>query len=449
MIRTLTLALLTFLPVAALAQNGDWKLEALHTKAGKSYPGLVLEETPAEVRFQIVRRAPGRATAAFTIAVPRADVKRIDKLAAKDREELTARLAGLDALKSLELKPQPFVVGTRRKEGLSYATDHFELISDASDDVVRRAALRLEQLDAALTYFLPPVSRAQRPNTTTTVLLYQSLDEYHNILKGQGRDIFNPAWYDASGNVIIAAADLAPVVKEMGEARRANDELLERIKKQEAEVKKLPKGEVQDRAREQLQEARREVARANARNEELFQRAARMLMRSVQHEAFHAYLVNFVFPASRGEVPRWLNEGLAQIFEEAIDDAGVLNVGRVEPARLEKARAVELVPLADLLKANGAPFVVGHGQDRQLADRYYLTSWALAHYLMFNSRVVGTPAFDDYLTALNGMIDPKTDMRQRGADPVEALTKLTGQPLPALEKELRQYVKTLPAEPGK
>jgi len=447
--RTLTLVVLTFLPGIAAAQNGEWKFETLHTTAGKSYPGLLLAETPAEVRFQIIRRLPARATVAFTVTLPRADVKRLDRLTVKERAELTGRLAALDALTSLELKPQPFVVGTRRKEGLSYATDHFELISDASDAVVRRAALRLEQVNAAFAYYLPPVSRAQKPNTTTTVLVYQSFDEYHAILKGQGRDIFNPAWYDASGNVIIAAAELAPAARELAAVRRTHDELLERVKKQEAEIRKLPKGEVQERARAQLLEARREIARVSARNEELFQRAARPLFRAVQHEAFHAYLVNFVFPPSRGDVPRWLNEGLAQIFEEAIDDAGTLTVGRVEPARLEKARAIELVPLADLVKANGGPFVVGHGQDRQLADRYYLTSWALAHYLMFHSRVIGTPACDDYLTALNGMIDPRTDMRQRGADPVEALEKLTGQPLPELEKELHQYVQKLAAEPGK
>src|SRR5262249_51579396 len=93
-----------------------------------------------------------------------------------------------------------------------------------------------------------------------------------------------------------------------------------------------------------------------------------------------------------------------------------------------------------LLRAGSGPFVVAHGQDRAAADRHYLLSWALAHYLMFERRLLGTPALTDYLTALNGQVDPKTGTRERGADPAEALAKLTGRPLPDLEKELYDYV---------
>src|SRR5262249_54816475 len=152
-------------------------------------------------------------------------------------------------------------------------------------------------------------------------------------------------------------------------------------------LNKLPKGEVQKRAREQLVQSRLEIAQVNQQNEELFRKATQQLFRTMAHEAFHAYLANFVFPPSQGDVPRWLNEGLAQIFEEAALEGGALRVGQVESARLEKAQAAvrngELVSLPELLRSSPSQFVVAHGHDRRSADRYYLTAWALAHYLTF------------------------------------------------------------------
>ncbi|MBL8799224.1 MAG: DUF1570 domain-containing protein [Planctomycetia bacterium] len=445
-------ALALLLAAAALAQSngdGDWKLEQVTLKNGRSYGGLVLKEPADEVVFQIVRRKPGRVPVVFTATFPRGEVKRLDKLAGKDRDELVARINALTAdgtpddprLKYPELKPAVFV-GSERKDGLRYESDHFELFSNAGEDVVRRAAARLEQIYAAYAFHLPPVNRPAKPNTTTRIYLFQSLPEYQAVLKG--RNIFNPAFYDASANEIICAAELKPLTRQLEEVRRHQAEQLERLKKQEAEVARLPKGEVQERARQQLQEARRELTVAAARNEELFRAATRQLFHSLYHEAFHAYLANFVFPPDKGEVPRWLNEGLAQIFETAITAGNELNVGQVDPARLEMAKTLAgkdgLVPLTDLLRSNAAQFVVAHGQDRQAADRYYLTAWALMHYLMIERKLLGSAALDDYLAALNGKLDPVKGTRERPADPLEALSKLAGQPIPQLDKELRDYI---------
>src|SRR5262249_10955300 len=150
-------------------------------------------------------------------------------------------------------------------------------------------------------------------------------------------------------------SDLQALSKRFAELRKSQEELLERIKKQEAELNKLPKGEVQKRAREQMQQARNEVAQVSQQNEELFRKATLQLFRTLYHEAFHAYLANFVFPPSKGEAPRWLNEGLAQVFEEALIEGGELRVGHIDAQRLEKAQAAarngELPGLADLVRA--------------------------------------------------------------------------------------------------
>lgn len=438
----LPLFVLALAALSGLAANGDAKFDVLHAKNGKSYQGAVVEETAAEVRFQIVQRKAGRPTVGFQVSFPRGEIKKLDKLGGKDREELTSRMTGLNPVDEMAglLKPAVFVLSDK-KEGLSYASDHFSLASNANEEIVRRVAARLEQIYAAYTFYLPPATRNAKLNSVTTIYLVQSVAEYQNMVKAQGRSAFNPAvYYDTGGrNEIVAGGDLQQLGNKLADIRRGHAELLERIKRQEAEVKKLPKGEVQQRAKDQLQRARQEIVQAKEQNEELFRHATRQLFRTLYHEAFHAYLANFAFPPSRGEVPRWLNEGLAQVFEEAYAD-GELQVGRVEAARLEKAQTSELLPLADLVRSTPAQFVVAHGQDRQTADRHYLTSWALAHYLMFGKRVVGTPALEDYLTALNGRADAKSGARERGADPAEALTRLAGRPLPDLEKELKDYV---------
>jgi hypothetical protein len=439
-------ALFAVCAAPALAANGDAKFDVLYAKNGKSYQGAVVDETPAEVRFQIVQRKAGRPTVVFQVSFPRGDIKKLDKLAGKEREELLSRIAAIHPVEEMAglLKPAVFVADKKKgrtvTRGLNYDSDAFSLASNANEEIVRRAAVRMEQIYAAYAFYLPPVARPAKLNSITTIYLVQSAAEYENMLK---RDVFNPAvYYDTGGqNEIVAGSELEEFGKRLAEVRRGHAELLERTKKQEAEVNKLPKGEVQKRAREQLQQARQEIAEANQRNEELFRQSTRLLFRTLYHEAFHAYLANFAFPPSRGEVPRWLNEGLAQVFEEAYGD-GELQVGRIEPARLEKAQATDLVPLADLVKSTPAQFVVAHGQERQAADRYYLTSWALAHYLMFERRVIGTPALEDYLTALNGRPDAKNGARERG-DPAEALAKLAGRPLPDLDKELKQYLTRL------
>jgi hypothetical protein len=182
-----------------------------------------------------------------------------------------------------------------------------------------------------------------------------------------------------------------------------------------------------------IQQARVEVARANRQNDDRFQAATQMLFRTLYHEAFHAYLANFVYPPREAEVPRWLNEGLAQVFETSFVEAGELRVGAVERPRLLQVQNAsargELVGLGELLRSGPRQFLVQHATEKQGSDRHYLTSWALAHYLTFERRLLGTPAMDRYVLTL-----------KRGAEPLQAFADLTGEPPPRLEKEFHRYL---------
>src|SRR5262249_24899919 len=145
-------------------------------------------------------------------------------------------------------------------------------------------------------------------------------------------------------------------------------------------------------------------------NREAFQQMRRRQFQRLYHEAFHAYLARFVYPRDGGELPRWLNEGLAQIFETAIFEIGELRVGHADKERLQAAQTAlgkgTLLPLSDLLNTGAKQFVVAHAGEQQGSDRYYLASWALAFHLTFNRRVLGTAALDDYVKELERGVDP-------------------------------------------
>jgi hypothetical protein len=137
-----------------------------------------------------------------------------------------------------------------------------------------------------------------------------------------------------------------------------------------------------------------------------------------------------------GELPRWLNEGLAQLFETAVVEAGEVRADHPDGERLQRAKdwlkgknGGALVPLADLLAVGRDAFLASHADQKAASDRAYLSSWALAYYLTFDRRLIGTAAFRKYLVAVNG-----------GGDPKRAFAELVGQELPAFEKDWHSYL---------
>jgi hypothetical protein len=73
---------------------------------------------------------------------------------------------------------------------------------------------------------------------------------------------------------------------------------------------------------------------------------------------------------------------------------------------------------------------------KQVADRTYLTSWAVAWYLTFDRKLLGTTALDQYVLAL-----------YRGVDERTAFQELVGEPLEDFEKAFRLYLQQL--RPGR
>jgi hypothetical protein len=251
--------------------------------------------------------------------------------------------------------------------------------------------------------------------------------------KGMGA-ILNPALYDPANHQIVCATDLQELADELDKVHKKYEELRNLLRERQRALQKLhqPLSEVvQNLAQQQAI-----ISKRDKENADRFAKATERLFRTLYHEAFHAYLADFVYPPEAQGVPRWLNEGLAQIFETAILEAGVLRLGHADPDRLkqvkEALRTHQLVPLADLLGAEPTRFLVGHATDQQAADAYYLSSWALAFYLTFGQGKLGTPELDEYVRSL-----------REGAKPVEAFCKLVGEPLPSFEQSFHRYLRTL------
>lgn len=433
------LAAVLLAAVPAQSVNGAWKFDVLHLKNGRSVQGMLLDETPSVIRFHYVRRNPGVPTVAIVTSFDRTEVARVERLSTGDRLELAGRLRALNAhsrdervrSEQLELRPAPW--GQDEKGGLAYRSSYFVLVSNARPDIIRRAALQLEEIYAAYARFVPPRHATAAP---TRLRLVRSLAEYQALLRAQGRTLANPAFYDVAANEILCASDLQRLDQLLDEARRQHDDQLARIAKLEVEVRKLRKGPVRDRLVRQIADGRKTIAAANEQNETLFRAATARLFRMLYHEAFHAYLANFVYREDETDVPRWLNEGLAQVFETAFVEAGELRVGHADRRRLERVKATvrqgELFPVADLLDAGPKQFLVEHASDQQESDRAYLTSWALAFYLTFERRLLGTPRMDAYVKVL-----------KQGADARKAFGDLIGQPIPAFEKAFHQYLLSL------
>ena len=170
---------------------------------------------------------------------------------------------------------------------------------------------------------------------------------------------------------------------------------------------------------------------ADRANERQFEDNTKRFFETLYHEACHAYVGSFVY-AKTDKMPSWLQEGLAQIFETAILDGMEFRVGHLDLARVERVRNAsrrgELPGLIGLLHAGPRQFIANHTQEKAATDCYYLTAWALAHYLVFDREMLGTPELDRYVAALAA-----------GADPIAAFEQLVGES-PA------NFVKSMPAD---
>jgi hypothetical protein len=417
-----------------------WKFDAVYLKSGVLVEGLLIRESPSNIAFLPIRQNPGEPTsvAAEPVTYLQTAVLRVEKLDAADRETLVRRLEALrtggDERRMKALKLRSIDWGKAEKKGVEFRGERFVLLSDAEERTVRRVAAHLEDLFLAFAQFLPPRIANAKP---TTFHLFRSVAEFHASLKRQGADLINPAFYDSAKNEVWCGSDLERLEREREAKHRECQETLDRLKRQEAEWHRIYHDHVPQELLNALAADRQKIARIEQKNDSKPRQAAQRFYQILYHEAFHAYVANCVYPPDQGELPRWLNEGLAQIFENAIIEAGELRIRHADPLRLRDVKTAlqlgEIVPVADLLRVGWEGFQVIHAQERRVSNEFYLSSWALAFYLTFELHKIGTPEFDRYIRSL----------KARDTDPVAAFVKLVGEPLGQFDNDFHQYLRHL------
>jgi len=274
--------------------------------------------------------------------------------------------------------------------------------------------------------------------------LVGSVDQYRDHLSEAGLNISSSAFFDPRQNQIVAGGDLATFARSLAEARTHHAELKKEIAAADARAQQLAQdlakalesqGADPDKRRQAVSAARtqylkqrrvllRQIMQAEQKNSEIYYH----LFTRLYHEAFHAYLDNYVFDPQDYDVPRWLNEGWAQIFEAGMLDVNTLRIDAPRNDLLARLsadlRSANPPRLAGLLTAPTADYLAGHQQAAAHVGQLYRTSWGLAWYVTFERQLLGTPAMETFL-------------RRDGANlpPIERFEKLVGQPLPQFEAQ--------------
>jgi tetratricopeptide (TPR) repeat protein len=127
---------------------------------------------------------------------------------------------------------------------------------------------------------------------------------------------------------------------------------------------------------------------------------------TVYHEYTHLQL-------GTDGMPLWLNEGLAEFFQNTeFKDKEVL-LGEPSPDDLDYLRQSKLIPLDTLFRVDAdSPYY----HEEQKGSVFYAQSWALTHYLFtldFNDKV---DRIGNYLQLVNQHVDPVTAAQQAFGD---------------------------------
>jgi hypothetical protein len=366
------------------------------------------------------------------------EVDRVERLSEADRKELRQRLDAVDRRGEKEEARAKGVQFTnvpwpdQASPGRQYAGPHFRLVSNANETLVRRVVVRMEDIFQA---YVDGLGVRRQPTELTRIVLYRTVEEYQKWQREHGLAILNPAYYDPKRNEIVAASDLERLGVELDRLRQGHQAKLQELDQYEQRLRKHFSGQPPAALRSQVRELRRQLSLVNGENEAKYDHLRGAFFATLFHEAFHAYLDNYVYPAGTAAVPRWLNEGLAQIFETAIVDPGELRVGHVDPKRLaavqEAVKQGRFLPLRDLLTADAGKFGVAHASEAQRADRYFLASWALAYYLRFDRKPSGA-AIDRYV---------QIDAQER--DKLLAFRNLVDEPLETFERRFHEFLLSL------
>lgn len=443
------------LPAQVPLKSGElpeWKLETVELRDGRSFHGLILRDMGEYLELDEVHRQVGKPLYLIKRRFPLALVKMLTRLDYDERKILADQLQKYRNRNQEESERMSEVTLLRSKvpgrEGWNYQSPWFDLESRMDEDLTRRAIVRIEQMFAAFAVILPSSNTPRKDRLK--IELFETNQRYAGFQITLGVKLRHPAFYLREQNILAAGADLSALAQNLANVREKNaatkkhlDELTkglaQRLQKaaqdltqqgrSPEEVKQLVQL-IRTRLQQELSDLQNSLQIAERKNSQQFETFTRAMFQRLYHEAFHAYLENFVFPAADFDVPRWLNEGLAQVFEEGILEVGTLRLDIPSQTRLvalqKDLREQDRLPLAELLNSEPRRFLVAHEDQTVASERLYLYSWGLAHYLVIREPVLQGKVLAKYVAKSQATLPPQ-----------QRFEEMVGQPLDEFEKKWR------------
>ncbi len=436
-----------------------WPLEWVELNDGTKYGGFVQEQRDEEIDFVEIHRPPGKPMFAVVRPIPQDEISRIVSLSDADRADLMQRFEQFRHRVWIEAgRMERIALDERVVDGHPYHTydgPWFRLESSADRGMTRRCVVRVEQVFRAYRHIFPP---RRRPDGKLRVMLLGSMQQYERYLKDAGFRVSAPAFFATSENLVVAGSDLNRFAQRLAQVNRQHAEIRKRYRRARSDFAArmkdvarrlgdsgLGEAEIEQEIRIRTLNWEREYESmmhrlqvADLQNEAAFAALTRTMFARLYHEAFHAYAANYLVPPSQAPLPRWLDEGLAQIFESGQLESGTLRIDAPDPDRLRRLqdaiRRDDLPSVRSVISASDQAFV----EERPTAEvqRRYLVSWGLAYYLVFQVDLLGSERLEQY-------VKNEGDM-----DPAARFTQLIGMPLGKFEKSWREAMLGLAAGSG-
>jgi hypothetical protein len=432
----------------------EWQFETVEHVDGTVRQGLILAEGETEIELFEILRPPGKPMFAVIRPIQKEEITAIQRLEKPQRQRLIERVdsfrrrARIEAgrMEDVELRQEIIDQATR----WIYDGTWFRLESTTDEQLTRRCIVRIEQIFRAYRQILPP--RVQ-PSGRLLIELFGTMDQYRRRVHQSGLDIVHPAFFCSVENRIVAGSDLNAYAQRLRDSQAHHAQVRREYRTRHQafpstlsavldELRRLGYGEAEIELESRLRRSvwQREYDTAMARidsverrNQARFAEVTQQMFAMLYHEAFHAYVQNYVLPASPSQMPRWLNEGLAQIFETAQLDGDTLRIDAPDVARLRALQSdlsgPEPLRIAQVLEAPDDHFLDSFQGDT--AERLYLYAWGIAYYLTYEQDLLGTKRLDEFLA------NPEK------FGPVARFTKLTGTPLASFEAAWQAAMRNL------
>lgn len=433
---------------APLAQIGTWASERVLLRDGRIFQGLIESEDDAWVNLIQIEQPAGRPMYLVIRPIERAAIRAIERLGPVEWTKLQRQIeqfrnrAQIEAGAMEAAGLQPAVKAGRAS--YRYQGKWFVLESTVDEEITRRLIVRTEQIFTAYRQLLPPRTVPAKP---LEVLVFGSLEEYHAHLSTFHLAIANPAVFLREPNRVVMGTEVTRFAAEHAKIRAQHRDLQADLKQLQAQLpanlrsvaaqlRRQGYGDSDTKsvllaekrkAGERIKQKEAEIKRVERENEKLCDRIVGQLLTRLYHEAFHAYLANYVYPRAGHQVPLWLDEGLAMIFEEALPESGALRLGAPHRGALKRLQRDLAGPsplsVEEVLTAGPQEFLATHSAAAEQSNRYYWYAWGLAYYLTFEKRLLADPALDRYVAPHAASLPPS-----------QRFERLVGMPLAQFER---------------